>query len=529
MDVKKIYNLTLYHHALKNIKSLMQKNNSLAFHSTLRHYFIAILFIGVTVLLCIPLSNPQGYHVVSFILLFVVSLLATFLGIGPVFIASAVSALVWNFFFIPPNFTFHIDKAEDILMFAMFFIIALLNGIFTTRVRRQEQLAIVREQRTNALFQLTKELSKASGIDEVLAVALREITNHFGIHPFFVLQDGKNILHSTGRLRKEMKLSPAEYHIAEWVFVQLKPAGAHTNNLEGVQNSFFPLVSSQINPGVLVVRLTKAFQGDQKVLWETFLVQIANALEREFLGELAQKARFLDESDRLYKTLFNSISHELRIPVATIMGASDALLNSPQPGNIQNALSNEIFMASLRLNRLIENLLNMSRLESGHLSVRLDWHDINDLVNKVLKNLVDELKSFNLALVIPENISLVKIDFGLMEQVLYNLLYNATQYAPVASDIKLSVQQTNSELVIQIKDDGPGFPERELGNVFRKFFRVDGSVTGGLGLGLSIVKGFVESHKGTIAVENHADGGAVFTIHIPSETPDINNLQFDNP
>jgi K+-sensing histidine kinase KdpD len=139
---KKIYNITLYHHALQNIKSLMQKNNSFVFHSAFKHYFLAILIIGVTVLLCIPLSNPQGYHVVSFILLFVVSLLATFLGIGPVFIASAVSALVWNFFFIPPNFTFHIDKAEDILMFAMFFIIALLNGIFTTRVRRQEQLAM---------------------------------------------------------------------------------------------------------------------------------------------------------------------------------------------------------------------------------------------------------------------------------------------------------------------------------------------------------------------------------------------------
>jgi K+-sensing histidine kinase KdpD len=265
----------------------------------------------------------------------------------------------------------------------------------------------------------------------VLAVAIREINVHFDIHPFFVLQDGKNILHSTGRLRKEMKLSPAEYHIAEWVFEQFKPAGAHTNNLEGVQNSFFPLACSQINPGVLVVRLPKAFQGDQKVLWETFLAQIANALEREFLGELAQKARFLDESDRLYKTLFNSISHELRIPVATIMGASDALLNSSQPGNIQNALSHEIFMASLRLNRLIENLLSISRLESGHLSVRLDWHDINDLIYKVTEDLKDELKPFNLKITLPENMPLVRIDFGLMEQVLYNLLYNATQYAPV--------------------------------------------------------------------------------------------------
>jgi two-component system sensor histidine kinase KdpD len=497
--------------------------------SKINQYLLATIIVAAISLLCMPLSNPEGYYVVSFILLFVVSLLATFMGIGPVFLASAISALVWNFFFIPPNLTFHIDKTQDILMFGMFFIIALLNGIFTTRVRRQEQLAVERERHTNALFQLTKELSKASGIEEVVAVSVGEIKSHFGIHPFFILQDGKNILHSSGRLIKEKKLSPTEYHVAEWVFAQLKPAGAFTNNMEGEQNSFFPLASSRINPGVLVVRLSEEFQGARKVLWETFLAQIANALERAFLGELVQKARFLDESDRLYKALFNSISHELRIPVATILGASDALLSSPQPGNIQNALSNEIFMASLRLNRLIENLLNMSRLESGHLSVRLDWHDINDLINKMADDLKDELKPFNLKIMIPENMPLVKIDFGLMEQVLYNLLYNATQYAPVASDIKLSVRHTNHELVMQIKDDGPGFPEKELGNVFRKFFRVDGSVTGGLGLGLSIVKGFVESHKGTITVENHADGGAVFTIHIPSETPDINNLQFENP
>ncbi|MDP3431479.1 MAG: DUF4118 domain-containing protein [Bacteroidota bacterium] len=498
-----------------------------SFISGINPYVISIFVIGLTAALCTPLYNLQGYHVVSFILLFVVSMLATFMGIGPVFLAATLSALVWNFFFIPPNLTFHIDKTEDILMFGMFFIIALVNGVLTTKVRRQERLALEREERTNALFQLTRELSKASGIDMVLAVAIEGIKNHFRTDPFFILQDGNNILHSSGRLQKEKKLAEKEYGVAEWVFKHSQKAGKFTDNLPSVEFTFFPLPGTRLNPGVVAVKLEKLFSGDQKSFWDTFLTQISNALEREFLGELAQKARFLVESDRLYKTLFNSISHELRIPVATIMGASDSLLNSIHAGNVQSALFNEIFTASLRLNRLIENLLNMSRLESGQISVRLDWYDMNDLANKVAEDLKDELKPFTLAVKIPDDMPMVKIDYGLLEQALYNLLYNSTQYAPVASIIELSTSYDDGTLIIRVNDSGPGFPEEAIENVFKKFFRVDGSKTGGLGLGLSIVKGFVEAHKGTVTVENRKNGGSEFTLKIPTENPDIQNLQLE--
>lgn len=494
----------------------------------LNQYLLSIIIVAATAVLCMPLSNPQGYHVVSFILLFVVSIMATFLGIGPVFLASALSALVWNYFFIPPNLTFHIDKTEDILMFGMFFIIALLNGIYTTRVRRQEQLAIEREKRTNAVYQLSKGLSGSSGIEGVLNMAIGEILRHFELNPFFVLQDGNNILCHSGRLRKEMKLSPDDYHVALLAFSSMKPAGAFTPNPEKTSFTFFPLAGNQINPGVAVVRLNQPFTEEQRILWDTFLAQIANALEREFLLEIAQRARFLDESDRLYKTLFNSISHELRIPVATIMGASDTLLNASHSENVQSALCNEIFTASLRLNRLIENLLNMSRLESGMLTTRLDWYDMNDLINKVTEDLNDELKPYRLKVSLPENLPLVKIDFGLMEQVLYNLLYNATQYAPVASEIGLTVSHSDNLLRIEVRDKGPGFPEPDTGKIFDKFYRSEGSPSGGLGLGLSIVKGFVEAHGGVVTAENAANGGALFTLAIPSENPDMRNLQLEN-
>lgn len=510
-------------------KSITKNKKHYEFYGIrINHYLLASLIVGIAVLLCAPLSTPQTYYVVSYILLFVVSLLSTIMAIGPVFLASALSALVWNFFFIPPNLTFHIDKTEDVLMFCMFFIIALLNGVFTTRIRKQKQLASEREIRTNALFQITKGLSKASGIDEVLIVAINEIKHHFNISSLFILQDGNNILSSSGRLQKEKKLTANEYAIAEWTFKNTQKAGAFTSEMNNVDYTFYPLVGSRINTGVVAVKQEKNFTPEQKVFWETFVTLISNALEREFLGELVQKARFLDESDRLYKTLFNSISHELRIPVATIMGASDTLANSTQMNNMQNALCNEIVTASIRLNRLIDNLLNMSRLESGRLSVRLDWYDINDLIYKVVDDLQNELKPFNLTIVAKEDVPLIKIDFGLIEQVLYNLLFNATQHAPVASEIKLCAFHKNNRLTITISDCGPGIPEQYIANLFKKFFRVDNNKSGGIGLGLSIVKGFVEAHKGTVSVQNNDTGGATFTVEIPSEQPRIDNMPIDH-
>jgi two-component system sensor histidine kinase KdpD len=446
------------------------------------------------------------------------------MGTGPVLLASTLSALVWNFFYIPPHHTFHIDKTEDILIFGLFFIIALVNGILTTRVRRQEKIAREREKRTNALFQLTKELSKASGIDDVLKASIEEINHNFNVTPLFILQDGNNILNPTSRLQNDKKLLPAEYNVAEWVFKHLQIAGAYTENTFAVDYTFFPLKGTRLNPGVIAVEQADLFLNNDKSYWHTFIAQISNALEREFLGEMAQKVRFLDESDRLYKTLFNSISHELRIPVATIMGASDSIINSSNPENIQKALCQEIFTASLRLNRLIENLLNISRLESGYISVRLDWYDINDLVNKVVEDLKDELKPFTLRMNISNETPLVKIDFGLMEQVLYNLIFNSTQYALAASEIFLNITHKNNTLIIELVDKGPGFPVAEIKNVFKKFYRVDGRKTGGLGLGLSIAKGFVEAHQGHISVVNVPDGGAMFTIKIPTERPEIRNI-----
>ena len=494
------------------------------FTSRISEYIIASAVIGLTAAICFPLSNETGYQVISFILLFVVSILATVLGIGPILLASTLSALVWNYLFIPPRFTFHIERTEDIMMFGMFFFIALVNGVLTFRVRRQERLTRDREERTNALFQLTKELSQVSGISEIVSIASKNIKKHFLLDPVFIIQDGNNNLKENPETGPEITFSLNEFSIASWTYKHSKMAGKFTDTLPSGEFTFYPLTGTSIKSGVIAVRLIKPFTGDRGIFWETFLTQISSAIEREFLDELARKARFLDESDKLYKALFSSISHELQIPVATIMGASDILLSTSHNMEIRDELSCEIFKASVRLNRLIENLLNMSRLESGRISPRKDWCDIRDLINKVTGNLRDELKSFTLHIVVPDDMPLVKLDFGLMEQALYNLVHNACQYAFPSTNIRVKAFYDHGHLHLEVMDRGPGFPPDSLPLLFNKFYRVEGTKSGGSGLGLSIVKGFVEAHNGKVIAENRKNGGARFIIIIPSEVPEINNM-----
>jgi two-component system sensor histidine kinase KdpD len=487
-------------------------------------YLLVVLIIGLTTLACIPLSNPQSYHIVSFILLFVVAILAVFLGIGPVLLASTMSAVAWNYFFIPPFHTFHIANTEDRLMFISFFIIALLNGILTNRIRRQERLVRAREDETNALFQLTGELSKTRGIDGVMKVAGDDFRKRFGAEAWFIIQDGNNNLHLPYADSDTIATDRPDPEIAGWVFANRKKAGKYTGNMSEAILTYYPLTGARISPGVVVFKIDEHRFRNKDIFWDTYCTHIANAMEREFLGEMAIKARVLDESDRFYGTLFNLISHEFRIPIAAIMGASDTLMLAETSESNREELYSEIFKASARLNHLTENLLNMSRIESGRISLRLDWHDVNDLFHRATRSLKQELEPFRLVTVVPDDMPLVRIDFALMEHVLINLLLNSSQHSRPGTELRLEASYRRNNLIFKISDSGPGFPPEALPRLFDKFFRVEGSLTGGLGLGLSIVKGLVDVHKGNVSVRNNDDGGAQFTITIPSKLPDMNNL-----
>jgi two-component system sensor histidine kinase KdpD len=506
-----------------------EKVSVLSFTSNITQYIITSLTVILASIVCYVLKDFIGYQVVSFGLLFLISILALFYGTGPILLAATLCALIWDYFFIPPQFTMHIGKPEDMLMLTMFFIIAMLNGILTSRVRRQEMKIRIREERTHALYQLTRDLNMASGIDEVLKIAVNYIKKNFNLDCAIILKNELNQIENYVRHDTNIKLSENDMSIAAWVFRHSAKAGKHTDTLPSTDYTFYPLTGNNDNMGVIAVKHTNVFTQGEEQFWESFLSQISGKYEREFLRNTAKKAYILNESDKLYKTLFNSISHELRIPVATIMGASDTLLSQSYPEETKVKLYAEINTASVRLNRLIENLLNMSRLESGRITPRPDWCDVNDLANRVSETLKQELQPFNLSIVIPADMPLVNIDFGLIEQVLHNLILNATQNAPVGSKIRLKFFYDNGFLTIQVMDRGNGFPASELSSVFNKFYRGKDAKAGGTGLGLSIVKGFVEAHQGKVIAENRQNGGAIFTIKIPVTTfNDLKIKQFEN-
>jgi two-component system, OmpR family, sensor histidine kinase KdpD len=488
-----------------------------SFTSNSKQYIFVSLLVILTSLVCLEINVYTGYQVISFVFLFLVSILALFYGTGPILVAASLSALIWEYFFIPPQFTLHIDQPLDVLLFIMFFIIALLNGILTSRVRRQEKKIRIREERTHALYQITKELAMASGFNEVSSIAERNILKYFKLNSLIILRNESNQLEIRSFENSRFRLTENENSIAAWVFKHASKAGKYTDTLPSTSYTFYPLAGNSGIMGVIIVEQPGDFTQGEDQFWEAFLAQISGKFEREFLRDTARKVYVLNESDKLYKTLFNSISHELRIPVTTIMGASDTLLSQHYPQEIRQKLYTEINVATIRLNRLIENLLNMSRLESGHITPHPDWCDVHDLVNKVSVTLEQELKSFKLSTIIPTDMPLVRIDFGLMEQVLHNLVLNATQNAPVGSRIRIKIFYDNELLNILVMDRGFGFPPSELATVFNKFYRGKEAKAGGTGLGLSIVKGFVEAMDGTVTAANRQNGGALFTIKIPTQ------------
>jgi len=491
------------------------------FTSHRRQYLTVSLIVALTSILSYFVKDIVGYQTISVIFLFMVSLLALFYGTGPVLFAATLSALIWDYFFIPPQFTFLIQKPFDILLLVMFFIVALVNGTLTSRVRRQEKKIRIREERTHALYQLTKDLNSVSGFDDVIKIAYDYINRYFKLECSIVVKNDMNQLEVIPLENSTIKLTESEMSIVNWVEKNSLKAGKFTNTLPSNEYTFYPLIGSSSALGVVVVKQINIFTYGEEQFWESSLSQITGKYERELLRNATKKTYMISESEKLYKTLFNSISHELRIPIAAIMGSSETLLEQQLPEPIQKELYSEINIASIRLNRLVENLLNMSRLESGRITPHPDWCDIQDLANSVSESLKHELEPFKFSVFIPEDMPLIFVDFGLMEQVLHNLILNATQNAPAGSLIQLKVLMDNLTLRIQVIDQGTGFPETELASVFDKFYRGKNAKAGGTGLGLSIVKGFVEAHNGSVSASNGAKGGAVFTIKIPAKQMNI--------
>lgn len=351
--------------------------------NTNQNVFKQSLIALVTVILvasgCYFFDNFLGYKVVAFILLMTVSILAMLFEIVPVLLAATLSALIWNFFFINPIYTFHISNSEDMLMFLMYFLVAFVNTVLTVKIKKTEKKARDKEEKEKTI--------------------------------------------------------------------------------------------------------------------------------------------------KLYNTLLNSLSHELRTPISAIIGSVDILQESDSKLTSENrkSLLNEIEIAGFKLNDQVENLLNMSRLESGILKLKMDWCDLNEQIRLVIQN--HFLSNSRIIFKEEENFPICKLDIGILEQILINLIRNALLYTPENATVTIDMKLDENLLILTIEDNGLGIPEEHIHQIFDKFYRVPHTITGGTGLGLSIVKGFVEAHNGTIEVKNNTPSGLKFDIFVPVEITYLNQLK----
>ena len=317
-----------------------------------------------------------------------------------------------------------------------------------------------------------------------------------------------------------LTLTDKELNVADWAFQHRQAAGRFTDNLPGADALHLPLATERAVLGVLSISPPdQTLTLSQRDLLEAYARQAALVLDRIALRGAAEQSKLVAESERLSNALLNSISHELRTPLAAITSATNSLVEA-RNGELQHTMVNEIQEASARLNRLVGNLLDVTRLESGHVQAKLEWCDIGDVIQTTLRALERELAGREVKVEVAAKLPLARLDFTLMQQAISNLLLNAVMHTPRNVAISVQALTEGKDLVVRVGDNGPGLPPDLVPRVFDKFVRAPNAPPGGSGLGLAIVKGFVEAQGGRITAENKLSGGALFTIHLPqSEAP----------
>ena len=493
----------------------------IVFTSKAGGYLKSIFAVAVLTILNLFIVSFTGYWTIALLYLLFVTMVSLFVGRGPSFISAALSAVLWDFLFIPPLYTFRIGKIEDALMFVVFFVIAIIMGNQPSRLRTNESALGTREKRISALYDFSRSMANSLGTDQIVQTAIKYIGNTFGFEASVILADASGLLASTVHHTSSLDISQNEFGVASWAFANKRPAGRSTDTLPDAEAYHIPLVTQNGAYGVISVKNISgnSFTIDQDNFLQNICYQLSSALEREKMNESIRSTQLHAESERLQGILLNSISHELRTPLTTISGAASGLLDDTISAipETRIALSLEIKKASDRLNRLVDNLLDMSRIESGTLSLKRQIYYAGDLVSVALRTLEDELSGHKVSTDISADLPMASFDFALMEQALVNILHNAAVHTPQGSEINIRVFPRNKKIVIAVSDNGPGIPESDRSWLFDKFRRGSHVTSGGTGLGLSISKGIAEIHGGTITLDNPVEGGSSFTIEFPVE------------
>jgi two-component system sensor histidine kinase KdpD len=483
----------------------------------------AALVAAATVLGVVGRAHLSPADVVM-LYVFMIMLAAFRFGRAPSMVAAALSVAAYDFFFVPPYFTFSVEQSRHIVTFAVMFGVGLAVSDLTSRLRRREREARMRERRTAALYSLTRELAGLADDAEASRVIARHAADALGGSATVLLRDEIGALTPGDEGQADVPLSDNVMAVARWAADHACPAGRGTDTLPGALVTCLPLTTGAATHGVLMLRLPSAdiLDVEHREFLDAFVRQAAIALERTFLSEEARSAALRVRTEEMRSSLLSAVSHDLRTPLAAITGAGTALRDDP--GNLmpedRSELLDTICTEAERMERLITNILDMVRLESGDIVPKREWVPLEEVIGSALSRLELRLGNRDVRLSMPDDLPLAHVDPVLLEHAFMNLIENAVKYAGAESPIEISARALQGALEIELADRGPGFAPGDESRLFEKFYRGPRAQGGGVGLGLAIAKGIVEAHRGSITAANRSGGGATFRIQLPTpETP----------
>jgi two-component system sensor histidine kinase KdpD len=441
-------------------------------------------------------------------------------GYVPSLLSAVLSVVAFDFFFVPPYFSFAVSDLRHILTFAVMFLVAVVISHLTKRVRDQADAARAAELRTASLYGMSRELGLAHSRELLLRTADKHLREVFSVRVAVLLPGPDGALEAAFAEAGTLDAESKDLGVAEWTWLHQRKAGTGTDTLPSARALFIPLKGARGRVGVLALypsAATRLGNADERQLLDTFAGLVGSALERSLLAEEARRARLQAETEQLRNSLLSSVSHDLRTPLAVVTGATSSLLDEhgPRDPAVRRELLQTAHEEALRLNRLVRNLLDMTRLEAGALKVHKELQPIEEVVGAALDRMEDRLRGREVETSVPRDLPLVPFDSALIEQVLINLIENATKYTPAGSPVDVTARVRGGFVEVEVADRGPGVDPKNAERVFDKFFRAREGEGGGAGLGLTICRGIVTAHGGRIWVEGREGGGASFHFTLP--------------
>jgi len=473
-------------------------------------------------LLTAPLHSVLELANIVMVFLLAVVIVAVRFGRGPAVMAAFLSVGAFDFFYVPPRFSFNVSDAQYLLTFGVMLVVALVIGQLTAGLKFQARVATLREERVGALYEMSRDLSGALMAEQIAEIAARFLQSEFEACAGLMVADLED------RISEPLALPvmPAgiDLGVAQWAFDHAEPAGYGTDTLPGSPVLYLPLKAPMRLRGVLAIEPKNPARlagPEQRRLLDTCASLLAISLERIHYVDVAQGTTVQMESERLRNSLLAAISHDLRTPLAALVGMAESLaMTQPAPTGAQVGIVEGIGEAAQRMSSLVNNLLDMARLQSGPVQLNRQWQPLEEVVGSALKAMSGTLDPGRVRVSLPEDLPLVHIDAVLVERVLCNLLENAAKYTPPGSPIEIGAGTMSERVIVTVDDHGPGLPKGREEAIFQKFERGrKESATSGVGLGLAICTAIVQAHGGTIRGETRPQGGARFTFELPRGVP----------